>query len=168
MGTGEAAPMSPQTMVSVSPSGIAPAARTSRHSFDFPVPCGGPPAGHVMAQPRAARPPTAPPSPDDPCAAKPPVILSYPITLATVIVDGDAMDMKLPADPLPVPKKLPSVADMLDRTPDAVRHVAFEICGNKKGVIMEDPDWRVPSCGWYFAKYDAKYWGGAPFNTSCC
>ena len=92
-------------------------------------------------------------------------ILSYPITLATVVVDGDAMDMKLPADPLPVPKKLPSVAEMLNRTPDAVRHVAFEICGNKEGVIMQDPDWRIPSCGWYFAKYDAKYWGGKPLNT---
>jgi FtsP/CotA-like multicopper oxidase with cupredoxin domain len=41
----------PQTMVSVSPSGVFPAARTSRHSFDFPVACGGPPAGHVMLQP---------------------------------------------------------------------------------------------------------------------
>ena len=67
-------------------------------------------------------------------------ILSYPVTLATVIVDGDAMDMKLPADPLPVPKKLPSVAEMLNRTPDAVRHVAFEICGNKEGVTMQDPE----------------------------
>jgi FtsP/CotA-like multicopper oxidase with cupredoxin domain len=169
-GPGDAAAMYPQTMVSVSPSGIAPAARTSRHSFDFPVACSGPPAGVPMQhkpQP-AAKPspaPAAQPSPDDPCAAKPPRILSYPITLATIIVDGDPLDMKLPADPLPVPKKLPSVAEMLNRTPDAVRHVAFEICGNKKGVIMEDPNWRNPSCGWYFAKYDAKYWGGAPLNT---
>ena len=30
---------------------------------------------------------------------------------------------------------------------------------------MEHPDYRVPSCGWYYAKYDATYWGGAPFNN---
>ena len=30
---------------------------------------------------------------------------------------------------------------------------------------MEDPNCRLPSCGWYFAKYDAKYWRGAPFNV---
>jgi hypothetical protein len=34
--------------------------------------------------------------------------------------------MDLPADPLPGPKGLPSVATMLSRTPDAVRNVAFE------------------------------------------
>ncbi len=101
-------------------------------------------------------------------AADPPIMLSYPITLATVIVDGDRVEMKLPADPLPVPKNLPSVAEMLGRTPDAVRHVAFELCGNKEGMIMQDPDWRVPSCGWYFSKYDAEVLGRQPRSTSCC
>ena len=28
---------------------------------------------------------------------------------------------------------------------------------------MHMPENRVPSCGWYFAKYDAEYWGGKPF-----
>ena len=92
-------------------------------------------------------------------------MLSYPISLATVIVEGDPVEMKLPEGPLPVPKSLPSVADMLGRTPDAVRHVAFELCGKKEGTIMRDPEWRVPSCGWYFSKYDAGFWGGKPFNV---
>ena len=54
---------------------------------------------------------------------------------------------------------------MLSDASAAVRHVAFEICGNKAGTIMQDPGFRLPACGWYFAKYDAKYWGGAPFNV---
>src|SRR6202011_2936137 len=88
--------------------------------------------------------------------------LSYPITLATIDVSGPPLEMNLPKDPLPVPKGLPSVATMLEKTPDAVRHVAFEICGNRPGTPM-DPKLRprrmLPSCGWYFAKYDAEYWG---------
>jgi hypothetical protein len=51
---------------------------------------------------------------------------------------------------------------MLSRTPDKVRHVAFELCGNV-------PDFQqfvnLPSCGWYLAKYNAPYWGGTPFTT---
>ena len=43
--------------------------------------------------------------------------------------------------------------------------MAFELCGNKAGTSMARPDYRVPSCGWYYAKYDATYWGGAPFNN---
>jgi len=27
------------------------------------------------------------------------------------------------------------------------------------------PQGRLPSCGWYFEKYDAEYWGGKPFIT---
>jgi hypothetical protein len=67
--------------------------------------------------------------------------------------------MDLPADPLPTPKGLPSVDTMLSRTPDAVRNVVFEICGD----VVLTPQTNLPSCGWYFAKYDATYWGGAPF-----
>ncbi len=75
------------------------------------------------------------------------------------------MDMKLPAGPLPVPAGLPSVATMLTRKPDAVRNVAFELCGNKKGTSMAHPEYRVPSCGWYYTKYDATYWGGTPLTN---
>jgi FtsP/CotA-like multicopper oxidase with cupredoxin domain len=156
------------TSASASPSGVEPGPRTSRHAFDFPVPCGDEVQGAGKAHAprhRAHRPADAAASVDNPCAADPPIMLSYPITLATVIVEGDPVEMKLPEGPLPVPKSLPSVSEMVDRTPDAVRHVAFELCGNKQGTIMEDPDWRVASCGWYFSKYDAKYWGGAPFNV---
>ena len=99
---------------------------------------------------------------DDPC---PPDRVHYPVALATVVVDGSPLDMKLPAGPLPVPEGLPSVAKMLAKTPDAVRHVAFENCGNIKTVSMQVPGYRLPSCGWYYAKYDAAYWGAAPFNS---
>jgi FtsP/CotA-like multicopper oxidase with cupredoxin domain len=126
------------------PDGIDPRTRASRHSFDFPNPC--PTLG----------------SPPDECAGQ----FSYPITLATIEVSGPPQEMDLPADPLPAPKGLPSVATMLSRTPDAVRNVAFEICGDIGGT-SQDPTLRpsvlLPSCGWYFAKYDAAYWGGAPF-----
>jgi hypothetical protein len=49
---------------------------------------------------------------------------------------------------------------MLSRTPDAVRNVAFELCGD---VPMFQPFVSLPSCGWYFAKYNAAYWGDTPF-----
>jgi FtsP/CotA-like multicopper oxidase with cupredoxin domain len=88
------------------PRGIAPTTRPSRHSFDFPGPC-----------PRA---------PGDDCTGKP----SYPVTLATIVVSGTATNMNLPADPLPTPQGLPSIATMLSRTPNAVRNVVFELCGS--------------------------------------
>ena len=136
-------PVDPQ---SVSPSGIAPQPRNSRHSFDFPTPCStNPDAGNV-------------------CPPPPLTVLSYPFPLATVVIAGAPMDMTLPAGPLPVPTGLPSVATMLNTKPDAVRNVAFEICGNKAGTSMGHPEYRVPSCGWYYTKYDATYWGGTPFN----
>jgi len=100
----------------------------------------------------------------DPCAGPHPTRLAYPVTLATVIVDGAPLDMKLAVGPLPVPTGLPSVAKMLAKIPDAVRHVAFEICGNIKP-FLNRPGFRLPSCGWYYAKYDAAYWGGTPFNS---
>ena len=51
---------------------------------------------------------------------------------------------------------------MLSRTPDKVRHIAFELCG---GVPVFKQFVNLPSCGWYFAKYNATYWGGTPFTT---
>jgi FtsP/CotA-like multicopper oxidase with cupredoxin domain len=127
------------------PNGIDPQQRVSRHSFDFPSPC--PPLN----------------TPSSSCL---PGQFSYPITLATIEVSGEAKDMNLPADPLPTPQGLPSIATMLRKAPDAVRKVAFEICGDSKGT-SQDPTFRpalqLPSCGWYFEKYDTSYWGGTPF-----
>jgi FtsP/CotA-like multicopper oxidase with cupredoxin domain len=121
------------------PNGIDPRTRVSRHSNDFPVPC--PALG------------------DKPSDCKPGQF-AYPVTLATIEVSGEAKKMDLPADPLPTPKGLPSIDTMLSRTPNAVRNVIFEICGD---VPMFKPNVSLPSCGWYFAKYNAAFWGGAPF-----
>jgi FtsP/CotA-like multicopper oxidase with cupredoxin domain len=156
--------LDPGTRVSVSPSGIDPEPRPAQHSFDFPTPCsaivglGFPGSGHGLGHSHAAS------DERDPCD-QPRQKLSYPFPLATIMVEGAPLNMKLPADSLPVPTGLPSVATMLKRKPDAVRHVAFEICGNKMGTSLEDPDFRLESCGWYYAKYDSKYWGGKPLNN---
>jgi FtsP/CotA-like multicopper oxidase with cupredoxin domain len=91
--------------------------------------------------------------------------LAYPFPLATIVVDGDPVDMQLPAGPLPVPSGLPTVDTMLNTTPNVVRQVAFEMCGEAPMTQMESPENQLPSCGWYFAKYDADYWGGAPFHS---
>jgi FtsP/CotA-like multicopper oxidase with cupredoxin domain len=124
------------------PSGIAPDWRPSRHSFDFPSACPGLGAASSSCDNGTQ--------------------FTYPITLATIKVAGTTKHMNLPADPLPTPKGLPSIATMLSRTPDKVRNVAFELCG---GVPQFKPSVSLPSCGWYFAKYDATYWGGTPFTT---
>jgi FtsP/CotA-like multicopper oxidase with cupredoxin domain len=63
------------------PNGIDPRTRISRHSFDFPGPC--PPLG------------TPPDKVQAMCAGK----FSYPVTLATIEVSGEAKDKDLPADP---------------------------------------------------------------------
>jgi FtsP/CotA-like multicopper oxidase with cupredoxin domain len=135
--------LDPATPVSVSPSGIDPTSRASRQSFDFPDPCSTSAEG----------------------GCDPSVKASYPASLATIVVDGDPVNMALPTGPLPVPEKLPSVDTMLNRTPDAKRTVAFEICGEKAGTSLAIPQNRLPSCGWYFAKYDEKFWGGLPFKN---
>jgi FtsP/CotA-like multicopper oxidase with cupredoxin domain len=147
------------------PDGIDPQRRDSHRGFDFPLPCaaqgfsallGVPvPTGLVLTA-------------GDPCAATPRTILSYPIALAIVEVSGAPVDMQLPTGPLPAPTGLPSVDTMRSRTPDAVRHVAFEICGNRPGSGQDPllrPNGQLPSCGWYFGKYSPEYWGGLPFNN---
>jgi len=130
----------PGTPAPVSPSGLDPQQRASRHSFDFPEPCG------ILTEP-----------------CDPTTMLSYPFPLVTVVVDGRPKHMRLPAGRLPVPKGLPSIDTMLNTTPNKTRHVAFELCGQMAG--MSNPADNLPSCGWYFAKYDATYWGGEPFET---
>jgi len=154
---------------SVSPSGIDPEMRPSRHSADLPQPCD-------------------PLDPTAPEGCDPTTQLTYPLTLATVVVEGDPVDMSLPSGPLPVPTGLPSVEDMLNTPPAALRNVAFENCGKVPGeagmgtvdttgdttgmtgnghqaMAGNGPQGRLPSCGWYFEKYDAEYWGGKPFIT---
>lgn len=87
----------------------------------------------------------------------------YPITLATVIVEGSPVNMDFPEGPLPYPQRLPSVKQMLEVIPDAERHVVFEICGLR--ARQAQPENRLPSCGWYFNLYDNEYWGGKPFTS---
>jgi FtsP/CotA-like multicopper oxidase with cupredoxin domain len=148
------------------PGGIAPEQRLSKHSFDFPVPCAAPSSADRQSGRRSALLVSAAAA-ADPCATNPPKKLGYPVTLATIVIDGPPLQMHLPVDPLPVPKGLPSVAKMLGTKPDAVRHVAFELCGDVKGTSQDPrlrPSTLLPSCGWYFAKYGAQYWGGAPFS----
>jgi hypothetical protein len=132
------------------PLGITPAGQPSRHSFDFPVACPGAGGEDCTGSNR----------------------VNYPVTLATIVVSGAPKSMSLPNGALPVPSGLPSVATMLGRTPDKVRKIVFELCGGATGFQPQIPDLgnfrqfvNIPSCGWYFAKYNAMYWGGTPFTT---
>jgi FtsP/CotA-like multicopper oxidase with cupredoxin domain len=120
-------PAAPKGWSAVSGSGIDPAPRQARISFDTP--------------------------------------LALPAILATIVVSGTPINMQLPVGPLPVPKGLPRIKTMLDTPPNAERHIAFENCGDQKGVPLEDPKQRLPTCGWYFDRYDADYWGGTLFHT---
>lgn len=90
--------------------------------------------------------------------------VTYPVTLATIVVEGSRVDMDLPEGPLPLPQRLPSVQEMLEVTPDAVRNVVFEICGQRAD--QANPENRLPSCGWYFGIYDAPYWGHIIYEHS--
>ncbi|MCH7518970.1 MAG: multicopper oxidase domain-containing protein, partial [Candidatus Dadabacteria bacterium] len=89
--------------------------------------------------------------------------VTYPVTLATIVVEGNEMNMDLPDGPLPETSGLPTREEMIETPPDEVRTIAFEICG--KRVFMNDPANRLPSCGWYFDLYDADYWGGIEFTS---
>jgi FtsP/CotA-like multicopper oxidase with cupredoxin domain len=148
------------------PHGITPAAQPSRHSFDFPSPC---------------PPPGAPASgPNSPCNA---TTFNYPITLATIEVSGRPRDDMTVPTRLPTPKGLPSIATMLSKTPDKVRNIVFELCGGVTDTAPNPPDGTdgmghplaignfknqnvfIPSCPWYFARYDSTYWGNTPFTT---
>jgi FtsP/CotA-like multicopper oxidase with cupredoxin domain len=88
---------------------------------------------------------------------------TYPITLATIVIDGKPKNMSLPTGTLPPPTGLPSLTTMTTTTPNAVRHVSFELCGEMAG--MEPAAARLPACGWYAQKYDANYWGGIRFSS---
>jgi FtsP/CotA-like multicopper oxidase with cupredoxin domain len=88
---------------------------------------------------------------------------SYPITLATIVISGEPKNMSLPTENLPPPEGLPSITTMTTTTPNAVRNISFELCGEMAG--MTPLNARLPSCGWYAAKYDSNYWGGIPFAS---
>ena len=85
-GTYQLQAIDPGLPASVSPSGIAPASRDARMSFDF----------QFLVRP---------PVPGTDCTGQ----LSYPFPMATVVVDGDQIDMALPSGPLPPPTGMPSV-----------------------------------------------------------
>jgi FtsP/CotA-like multicopper oxidase with cupredoxin domain len=88
---------------------------------------------------------------------------TFPLTLATIVVSGIPRHMRLPGGHLPVPKGLPSIETMLNTPPNAVRKVAFEICGQR--AFMTGLGSRLPTCGWYFNEYDAGFWGATEFTT---
>jgi FtsP/CotA-like multicopper oxidase with cupredoxin domain len=142
---------------SANPNGITPAGQPSRHSFDFPSPC---------------------PPPGVPSSACGPPTFNYPITLATIVVSGATRNMNLPPDPLPTPQGLPSIATMQSAKLNHTRDIVFELCGGQAGSAPNPPDGsgplfgnfknlnvNIPSCPWYFARYNEMYWGGTPFTT---
>ncbi len=88
---------------------------------------------------------------------------TYPITLATIVIDGKPENMALPTEDLPSPTGLPTISQMVTAPLNAVRHIAFELCGENG--FMTPPSARLPSCGWYANKYDSNYWGGIPFSS---
>ncbi|MEQ9619593.1 MAG: multicopper oxidase family protein [Deltaproteobacteria bacterium] len=89
--------------------------------------------------------------------------VTYPVTLATIVVSGGEKNMGLPAGPLPQTSGIPTRAEMLTAPLNAERNMAMEACG--MGGQQAMPENRLPSCGWYFALYDADYWGGTDFTT---
>ncbi len=88
---------------------------------------------------------------------------TYPIVLATIVVEGNEMNMDLPDGPLPQTSGIPSKEVMLAAPLDAERNMAFELCG--QGGQQTMPEFRLPSCGWYTDLYNADYWGGLPFEN---
>ena len=88
---------------------------------------------------------------------------TYPATLATIVVEGPPLEMPLPTGPLPGSIEPISTQDLLAAAPDVTRRVAFENCGQQGN--MSNPDQRLPSCEYYFDRYDADYWGGLPFHN---
>jgi FtsP/CotA-like multicopper oxidase with cupredoxin domain len=86
----------------------------------------------------------------------------FPVTLATIVVEGREMSMNLPEGPLPKTSGIPTREEMLTTPLDEKRNVSFEICGQ---TTMANPEDRLPSCGWYFDLYDADYWGGIKFTN---
>ena len=90
---------------------------------------------------------------------------TYPVTLATIVVSGKPLDMQLPTGDLPPPSGLPSIETMVSTTPNAIRHIDFDLCGMTPGGGQSLPSQRLPVCGWYFNLYDAAYWGGIEFTS---
>lgn len=88
---------------------------------------------------------------------------TYPIVLATIVVEGNELNMDLPDGPLPQTSGIPSKEVMLSAPLDAERNMAFELCG--QGGQQTMPEFRLPSCGWYTELYNADYWGGLTFEN---
>ena len=88
---------------------------------------------------------------------------TFPVTLATVEVSGDPVDMQLPTGPLPPPGGLPSMTDMENTAPDETRNISFEICSPGTAAALDAGVNNV--CTFYFNTYDATFWGGTAFNN---
>jgi len=92
------------------------------------------------------------------------VLVKAPAATGTYLLQAiDPKDVALPGDPFPFSEVPISTADLLAAVPDVSRRVAFESCG-KQG-DQSNPDNRLPSCQFYFDRYDAAYWGGLPFQN---
>jgi FtsP/CotA-like multicopper oxidase with cupredoxin domain len=87
----------------------------------------------------------------------------YPVTLATIVVEGAPLNMALPSGPLPERSEPITTESLLAAIPDVKRQVVFETCGQSGN--QSDPTNRLPSCQHYFEKYDAAFWGGLPFEN---
>lgn len=120
---------------SVTPQGVDPGPRVALIGNDFPA---------LFAATQAPDPPAP------------------PVTLATIVVEAPPQDMALPSGPLPVPADLVAIQqEILNREPDATRKVAFEICGRN----AQQPSNQLSSCQFFFARYNADYWGGTVMDN---
>lgn len=88
---------------------------------------------------------------------------AFPVTLATIEVSGDPVNMQLPAGPLPPPSGLPSISVMKNSPPSETRNISFEICSPATQGILDPVLNNL--CTFYFLRYDAAYWGGIVFNN---
>ena len=83
---------------------------------------------------------------------------TYPLTLATIEVSGVPLDMDLPSGPLPAPKGLPSIDEMLNAEIAETRNLSYTLCSpGTEDTLNEKVD---GVCEYYFDRYDDDYWGG--------
>ena len=83
---------------------------------------------------------------------------TFPVPLATIVVSGDPKNMDLPSGPLPVPRGLPSIQEMLDAEIAEKRNVSFVLCSPGTSDILNEK--LNDLCTYYLDRYDETYWGG--------
>ncbi len=91
-----------------------------------------------------------------------PTLDTYPHTLATIVVEGNPVDMDLPSGALPAPRGLPSIQQMQNAEIAETRNVSFEICSPGTQNTLNEKVNDV--CTYYFDRYDEDYWQGT-FNN---